>query len=80
MLDEQFMNFYKLEIQRRDVLEKILINCKSHILKKILEYDLYKFKKGFVFEYITQLIEFYEIDYKFNDDEKSMYNMLIHII
>jgi hypothetical protein len=79
LFDENFKYFHKQDIEKKNILEKILLNCRGEFLKEILLDNFYKFRKDYVIEYILQVIEFYEIDKKLEEDEIIKYSLLIKL-
>lgn len=56
MLNEEFKNFYYLDLKKKDILEHILIAGYPEILIEVLDDKFYSFNKNFVFDYILKLI------------------------
>lgn len=57
MQNQFFKSFYKLDLAKKDILEKILKNKLPDVLKTILEDTYYYFDKNFVFNHIAELIK-----------------------
>ncbi len=70
MSDENFKFFYKQEFEKRDILQLILLNCRSDFLRKVFSDNFFKFNKNNVMEFIWLLIEYFEIDNKRDEDER----------
>jgi hypothetical protein len=57
MLNEEFKYFYKIEMQKRQILELLLKKSKGNLVLQLINDSCYIFNKRFIFDYILQVIK-----------------------
>lgn len=61
MCDQQFKFFYKLDIERRKLLEELIKKGRSEWVKKLLSDHFYEFNYNFIFDFVYSVIKEREI-------------------